>query len=277
MQRPTSKYDHLPSDIYSTSSIRKLDRQAIENIGDEGFTLMYRAGVAAFNQIQKLWPGVNDLCVMAGAGNNGGDAWVVAALAKQQGFAVCLYYLGDVSEQSSSAQKAKNMAINAGVEAFPFTRELNFKGALIVDGLLGIGLSTIVRAKCAQAIQAINKHPAQVLALDVPSGLNADTGEVMGEAVKADHTITYIGLKPGLLTGEGPDFTGQLQLDELDVLTSTQKYKSAIQRVSLSLLQDKKLCLKKRKGNSHKGMFGHALLIGGDTGMGGAICLAVDA
>ncbi|WP_430460169.1 NAD(P)H-hydrate dehydratase [Thalassolituus sp. LLYu03] len=278
MNRPYSARDHLPGDVYSAAQVRTLDRLAIEQAGINGFELMSRAGEAAFACLLGRWPEEQQICVFAGPGNNGGDAWVLAALARMHGMDVCFYTVGDQSRLSDSAQQARQMAVDAGVDAQTFVGELDFEGRLIVDGLLGTGLNAPLDGDMATAVAAINQHWAEVLALDLPSGLNADTGMIMGNAVKAAMTVTFIGVKQGLLTASGPDVCGDVAFASLaiDPVLYRQVPASA-ERISWDRIDRLGRRLPARAGSAHKGDFGHVLLIGGDSGMGGAVAMAAEA
>lgn len=278
MKRPFSPRDHLPGDIFTVASVRELDSRIIARMGDSGYELMSHAAEAAFALLLARWPDARSLCIFAGPGNNGGDAWVMASLALLHNLNVTFYTLGDISHQSEAAAEARQAALHAGVEPIPFSGELDFDGELIIDGLLGTGLNAEVQGEYAAAIAAINQYPGDVLSLDIPSGLNADTGAVMGSAVKATQTVTFIALKAGLLTADGPDYTGDLACASLD-LTPADKHAvpPLAERISWHQLDQHKRRLPSRMGNSHKGSYGHALLIGGDHGAGGAVAMAVDA
>jgi len=278
MKRPYSSYDHLPTTIDSVEGVRELDRLIIARMGDNGYALMRKAGEAAFELITRQWPDAKHLCILSGAGNNGGDGWVVAGLALEAGLRVTLLTLGDLVKQSPSATDARHMAESAGVIASAFDGVLPDDADLLVDGLLGTGLNSVVQGDYADAIAAVNAHPAPVLALDVPSGLNASSGTIQGSAVQADQTITFIGVKPGLLTCDGPDHCGSLHYAALDLTDTERNAVSAFaERVSWHSLNCSGPLLPTRRGNSNKGHHGHALLLGGDQGFGGAIAMAVDA
>lgn len=278
MKRPYTGYDHLPGNIDSIAGVRELDQLIIQRMGDNGYSLMLQAGEAAFEFLRERWPEAQHLCILAGAGNNGGDGWVIAALAIEQGLSVSVLMLGDVTRQSPSATDARHMAESAGVVAREFDGNLPADADLLVDGLLGTGLNAVVQGEFAEAIKAMNEHQAPVFALDIPSGLNASTGMIMGHVVQADATMTFISMKPGLLTCDGPDCCGELHYGALGLTDAERQAVSVLaQRVSYhSLTQDGPL-LHSRRGNSNKGNHGHALLIGGETGFGGAIAMAVDA
>ncbi|HBS42578.1 MAG TPA: bifunctional ADP-dependent NAD(P)H-hydrate dehydratase/NAD(P)H-hydrate epimerase [Oceanospirillales bacterium] len=278
MKRPFSPRDHLPSAIYSVAGVRELDRRIIERMGDNGFELMSHAAEAAFALLLSRWPDAEHICVFAGPGNNGGDAWVLASLAALHKIRVSFYTLGDMSRQSGSAAEARSAALQVGIKPQPFTGELAFDGDLIVDGLLGTGLNAPVRDDYARAIAAINQHPADVLSLDIPSGLHADTGVIMGSAVQATQTVTFIAMKAGLLTADGPDVSGDLSCAALDLIKDDKNAVAPVmERISWYRLEQQKRRLPARRGNSHKGSYGHALLIGGEHGAGGAIAMAAEA
>ena len=278
MKRPFSARDHLPRRIDSVEGVRELDRLIIDRMGDDGTELMSHAGDAAFALLLSRWPDVGHIALVAGAGNNGGDAWVVASLAKLHGVDVTFYTLGDLSRQSTAAANARKAAEDAGVTAVPFAGEITRDAELILDGLLGTGLNALVQGDYAAAITAMNEHPAEVLALDIPSGLNATTGQPMGMAVQAAATVTFIGMKPGLLTCDGPDHCGDLSLATLD-LSAAEKARVApvAERVSWHQLEQDNERLPERRGNSNKGQYGHALLVGGELGFGGAMRMAAEA
>jgi len=283
MNRPYSAKDHLPGELYSAAQVRELDALAIAQIhqesGDDGgFELMSRAAEAAFACMLERWPEEGSVCVFAGPGNNGGDAYVLAALACHHGLDVVFYTLGDHSQMSATASKAREMALEAGVEPQAFRDELVYEGSVIIDGLLGTGLNKAVEGEYAQAIAAMNAHLADVLSLDLPSGLNADSGQIMGSAVEASLTVTFIGVKQGLLTSDGPDVSGEVAFASLaiDPLIYHQEPANC-ERISWDRLERLGQRLSARRGNSHKGEFGHVMVVGGDHGMGGAVAMAVEA
>ena len=276
MQKPYSARDHLPVELYKAEQVRQLDQIVIQQQGIPAFDLMERAGEAAFAALLGRWPEADHLCILAGRGNNGGDAYVVAALAKHHGMQVCFYALGDHDKLSPEAAQARDMAIEAGVDIQPWQGDCGCDSDLFVDGLLGTGLTGEVSGDYLQAIETINQcSHASVLALDIPSGLCADTGRVLGNAVKADMTISFIGVKQGMLTLDGPDYCGQLGFADLGTTSASREQITAIkQRISWSSLNKKRQLLAARSGNSHKGVNGHLLVVGGDYGTAGAVLMA---
>jgi ADP-dependent NAD(P)H-hydrate dehydratase / NAD(P)H-hydrate epimerase len=193
----------LPSALYTAAQVRELDRRAIEDHGIAGYTLMERAGQAAFDTLRRRWPGAQRLGVLCGPGNNGGDGYVIARLARAAGLAVWLVEAADPGRLKGDAARARADWTAAGGE--PLTAGAAWPGAdVLVDALLGTGLDRAVEGRFAGLIDAINAAGLPVLAVDIPSGLNADTGAVLGRAVRAAVTVSFIGLKTGLFTGEGP-------------------------------------------------------------------------
>ena len=264
----------LPTRLYSTAQVREMDRIAIEDLGIAGIELMRRAGRAAFAHLRRRWPAAGSVAVLAGTGNNGGDGFILAALAAREGLAVHVLQAGDGERVQGDAARARQHALEAGVQYLPFTDALP-AAAVLVDALLGTGLHGEVRAEQARAIRMLNSALQPVLALDIPSGLCADTGHVLGDAVRADCTVSFIGLKKGLLTGAGPACTGELHMAGLGVPeTAFQAVSPDACRLSLQQLNH---LLPPRPRDAHKGNFGHLLVAGGDVGMPGAVLLAARA
>ena len=267
--------DHpLPHALYRAEQVRALDRTAIDQYGIPGFELMQRAGRAAFGELGRRWPEARRLVVLAGAGNNGGDGYVIARLALEQGWSVRLLALGDHERlRGEAAQAADAFAASGGrIERF---RALPPDAELIVDALLGTGLERPVAGDWANAITAINSARAQVLAVDIPSGLHADTGQVLGMAVEADLTVSFIGLKRGMFTGRGPDHCGEVRFDALQVPAAL--YAGQILSARRLDWRKERELLPRRRPTAHKGDCGHVLVVGGAPGMSGAARLAGEA
>ena len=270
-----SKNYNLPTQLYSAQQVRELDRCAIEDFQIPGIRLMRRAGQAAFDQLQRRWPSVKSISVWCGSGNNGGDGYVIAGLACRQGFTVQLVQVGAESKLRGDAKLACDWARQEGVEFSTFDASCRAKGEIIVDALLGTGLSGEVLGDYAQAISVITGTDTPVLAVDIPSGLCSDTGAVLGQAVTADMTITFIGVKQGLLTGAGPAHCGDLVFDDLAVPAEVfERVNASAQRIDADVLAS---WLPARARNAHKGDFGRALVVGGDLGTGGAALMAAQA
>lgn len=227
--------------------------------------LMERAGAAAAAVAAKMLEAGGTALVVAGPGNNGGDAFVVARLLKEGGHRPAVVFAGSPDGLPADARAAHQGWLSVGGETLDAIPAQRF--ALVVDGLFGIGLARPVEGRHAELIGQINRMDAAVLALDVPSGLDSETGRVLGCAVRATRTATFIALKPGLLTLDGPDHCGEisvhplgLECDEPDGLRVERSFFSAH--------------LQPRVRNSHKGSYGSAAIVGGSHGMTGAALLA---
>ncbi|MDY6919112.1 MAG: NAD(P)H-hydrate dehydratase [Pseudomonadota bacterium] len=265
----------LPTALYRAEEVRELDRLAIEEQGIAGFELMSRAGEAAFDLLRDLWPEARRLCVFVGTGNNGGDGYVIAALAEKAGFEAHVVQVGDPEKTQGDAATARQRAEEEGASFELLDPEGEYSGDVIVDAMLGTGLSGDVRGAYVAAIDVINHSGCPVLAADIPSGLCSDTGRVLGQAVKADACITFIGCKQGLLTGQAPDFVGNLYFAPLQVPAVVLETLPPTARLITTAQITR--WLPPRSRLSHKGNNGHVLVIGGDLGMGGAVAMAAEA
>ncbi|HUO44949.1 MAG TPA: NAD(P)H-hydrate dehydratase [Burkholderiales bacterium] len=250
---------------------RRAEIRAIE--GKAGPGLMERAGLAAAQIARDL--NVNHghgVLVVAGPGNNGGDAFVAARHLKAWRDRIEVVFAGDAAKLSAEARSAFDAWRDGGgsvMTTIPDGRRWD----LVVDGLFGIGLQRALDGKFAALVQAINAIDAPVLALDVPSGLDADTGRVPGGAVQAEHTATFIALKPGLLTLDGPDYCGQIHLCPLDIDSAVLGAPRGT-TIGDDVIRN---ILPTRRNNSHKGDYGDVGILGGAHGMAGAALLAARA
>lgn len=187
---------------------------------------------------------------------------------------VVAYQVGDAGGIHGDALIARNQALTNGVRVEQYAGQLAGEG-VIVDALLGTGLGGEVRPEYAAAIEAVNSLNLPVVAVDIPSGLCADTGAVLGSAVRADVTVTFIALKRGLLTHRAPEFTGELEFSDLAVpIPVYERVPSACGRLDLDDLLRR---FEPRAPTSHKGVFGNVVIVGGDYGMAGAAALAAEA
>jgi NAD(P)H-hydrate epimerase len=266
---------YLPTELYSAQQARELDRIAIEEHGVGGYTLMRRAGRGMWQRILAVYPSVSAITVFCGGGNNGGDGYVVATVAKAAGMDVQVISVADTAKLSGAALTAFEQAKDAGINVDYFSDGIEICGELIVDALLGTGLNKDVSGKYLAAIERINTVGLPVASADIPSGLCANTGAILGCAVQANLTATFIGVKQGLLTGNGPACSGELGYDDLalpqqvfDAVTSTVK------RLPENLFEQ---WLPARNKATHKGSNGHVLIIGGDKGFAGAVAMAAEA
>lgn len=262
--------------IYRVAQVRELDRRAIQEQGIPGYTLMTRAATAALRKLRARWPRAQRIRVVCGAGNNAGDGYVLARLAKTVGLDVRVGYLGDPIDLKADAQTAYAEARAAGVAMAPFEARLCADADVLVDALLGTGLERPVVDDWAQAITAMNSATAPVLALDIPSGLHGDSGAVLGGAIRAELTVTFSALKLGLFIGQGPDLVGRISLAPLDIpQTLCSDLVPAAELLDPAGLRAALPAARAR--TAHKGQFGHVLVIGGQPGMSGAARLAAEA
>ncbi|SHE29735.1 NAD(P)H-hydrate epimerase [Modicisalibacter ilicicola DSM 19980] len=264
--------------LYLAEQVREIDRRAIaagSSDGFQGFDLMQRAAGAAYDALRRHWPQARRLCVLCGAGNNAGDGYVMAALAARDGLEVQVIAVRDPGELKGDAARALQMARTAGIEAIPWQNGTSVEGDVLVDALLGTGLGGEVREPFVAVIEAINASSLPVLAVDIPSGLAADSGRVLGCAVEADITVTFIADKFGLHTGQAADHVGEVVYCSLDVDTLRHEDLPPVADLLDESLIAEALPLRRR--SSHKGDFGHVLVIGGAPGFGGAALLASQA
>ncbi|WP_257285906.1 NAD(P)H-hydrate dehydratase [Endozoicomonas sp. SESOKO1] len=264
----------LPESLYTAEQVRQLDHVAIHQQGIPGFELMTRAARTVLSTIVRYWPEAGTLLVLCGAGNNGGDGYMVAKLAKEGGLGVSVLTVKNPAELKGDALTAWQACVEAGVVIRPYDSEQSLGADVVVDAMLGTGLSGQVRGDYRDAIKRLNHLESPVCAVDIPSGLCADTGVPLGAAVKAKVTVSFIGLKRGLMTGFGPEYCGELVFNDLGVPEAVyQTVPSDCRRISPGQFRG---WLSPRSRVAHKGDFGHVLLIGGNKGMPGAIIMAAE-
>lgn len=256
--------EQLP--LHGTAASRMVEQRAAAGLPTH--TLMQHAGTAVARLALALAPHGGHTWIAAGPGNNGGDGWVAAAWLQRAGRRVSLAFFGDPERLPDDARQAREQALADGVQV---TQALQPPEdcSLIVDALLGLGSSRPPQGALADVIGAINRHGAPVLAVDLPSGLHADTGQPLGEAVvRADHTLALLTLKPGLFTGRGRDLAGRVWFDPLDVAPDT-----APPSAWLAGGAQARALVAGRLHAQHKGSFGDVIVVGGDAGMTGAAWL----
>jgi len=263
----------LPENLYKVESVVKLEQIAINQYAIPGYELMKRAGKAVYQVLESNYSRDNKILVLCGAGNNAGDGYVVAKLASENGFDVRLISLIDPLTLKNEASLAYQDWLDVGEISEPELACIE-QADIIVDALLGTGLTRDVSDVWAEWISAVNKSSSTVVAIDVPSGLIADTGNIAGVAIKADTTVCFIGLKQGMFTAQANDHCGEIVYHDLglqkDIFDQVSADASLLSTVDYSLLP-------KRRASSNKGNFGHVLIVAGNTGMPGAAILAARA
>ena len=280
-QQPSAK--HNCHSAYSAEQVLTNEVLVAQSRQLALYTLMDRAGTAAFDVLSQYWPEGKSILVLCGKGNNGGDGFIVARLAHLANIKVTVLVTCEISNIKGDALIAYQAMLAVGVSDV-FTDKLtariyDFSGDVIVDALFGIGFHGTLAGAMCQLVAAINEQNSDVLSIDIPSGLCATTGFVSDKkAVVANVTVTFIVYKQGLLTGQAANFTGELILADLDLGTDFKK------RLPSDVVYQKQFpvfngvsLLKKRLNTSHKGTIGQVLAIGGGSGMPGAIRLSSEA
>lgn len=253
--------------------MRALDQWAIDHAGVTADELMARAGARVWQSIKACWPEARSLTVCCGGGNNGGDGWVVAALAHQAGWSVQVVTTHDPTTLTQAA-KAAFQAWSALAEqpGWVMASEVQLlTGEVVVDALLGTGFQGPVKPELVPLIDLINAYGAPVVSVDVPSGLSADTGVATGPCVNAQLTLTFVAQKRGLFTARAGRYTGRLVFCDLGVGSVIESV-MAPDATLLSL--DMMGWLPKRWPDTHKGQCGRVAIIGGSPGMMGAPIMA---
>jgi len=265
--------------VWTPEEVRILDRTATSAFGIPGYELMARAADAVCAAAMARWPDASRWVVLCGAGNNGGDGYVIARLARQRGRDVRVCALVDPAQLSGDAASAWQDFTADGGALQPFAPDVLEDSDLVVDALLGIGLTRPVSGQFLAAINAVNASGRPVVAVDIPSGLDATTGLPVDTAVRADLTVTFVGRKLGLYLGQGPDYTGQVHFSDLGIPPDVVARAGLAGQESLRLFNTEELrrLFPPREATAHKGRFGHVLVVGGNTGMSGAVRLAGEA
>lgn len=267
----------LPKQLYTGDQVKQGEAQAAKNVGYSLYQLMEMAGESVFRVLEEEYPRTQNVTVLCGGGNNGGDGFVVARLAKQAGLAVQLICTVDESRYVGDALQAKQAWLKSGGTILSQERlsECLTTADVIIDGLLGTGLSGQVREETRAIIDSVNRCEKPVIAIDIPSGLCSDTGTVLGCAICAQHTVTFIAIKQGLVTGQARDVVGKLHFSGLNV--QSQFADIAPSHVDMLSLEEMLGDFPKRSATAHKGKHGRLLCIGGNQGYGGAIRMCAQA
>ncbi len=265
----------LPKSLYRAAQVRAADQRAMQQPGLAGPVLMERAGDAAWQVLRARWPRARRIAVVCGPGNNGGDGYVLARRAHESGFSAQVLTLERDQVAAGDARGAQQRLLQAGVIPRVFDSHCLQDIDVVVDALFGIGLTRDVSDAAQAAILAVNRCAAPVLALDLPSGLHADSGRVWGVAVRASATLTFIGLKAGLYTGAGREHCGEIYFEDLG--TPGGLFDGETPQALRITRDDLQGLLPRRARHAHKGDAGRVLLVGGAPGMGGAVRLAGEA
>ncbi|MBV1876212.1 MAG: NAD(P)H-hydrate dehydratase [Pseudomonadales bacterium] len=300
MEIDVSMAASLPSELYTQAEVRELDRLAIEEQGISGLTLMRRAAVACVDTIIQAWPDATTMRIYCGSGNNAGDGYIIAGLLAEKNIQVEVVLVGSMSHLSDAASAAYDYCQSSNLQMVSYADQADKGGGLplvdvIIDALLGTGVRGVLKEPFQAAIREINDSSAGVCSVDIPSGLNGDTGVITDVAVQADITVSFIGLKRGMFTFDGIEQSGRIIFAGLGIPGSVfqrlqQRAKTeplpdlldaerSHGNVPCRLLEYPSLIaqLPVRARNAHKNLFGHVLVVGGWRGMGGAVAMAAEA
>lgn len=265
--------------VWAPEAVRLLDSTATSAFGVSGHELMQRAADAVCSAARAHWPACRRWLVLCGAGNNAGDGYVIARLARHAGLEVRVCALADPGRLAGDAATAWQEFNAAGGTLVPFEAGLLADDVLVVDAILGTGLARPVSGDIRAVIEAVNAGPGPVLAVDVPSGLDAATGLPSGLAIRASVTVTFVGRKLGLHLGDGPAHAGIVEFSDLGIPPAVVARAGLTGQSRLRLFTAAELprIMPRRSATDHKGRFGHVLVIGGNHGMSGAARLAGEA
>ncbi|WP_323802061.1 NAD(P)H-hydrate dehydratase [Nitrosomonas sp.] len=262
--------------IFFTTQIRDIEQQALKLPNPP--PLMEKAGLAAAQVIrdQLLKRSNQAILVLAGPGNNGGDAFVVARYLKEWGNAVTVIFAGDRNCVPIDAKQALQAWLDCGGDIHHDIPDGDRSWNIAVDGLFGIGLDQSrnrpIEGQYRNWIEIVNRMAIPIVALDIPSGLGSDDGCIYGIAIRATLTVTFIGRKPGLYTNFGPECCGTVVLCDLGVHLPPEQPQPQAWLLNYAFVTS--LLPPPRPANSHKGSFGNVAILGGSTGMTGAALLA---
>ena len=256
--------------LYTIEQVREMEGAALAAMGISSHELMRRAASAALLSLRRHWPQVRHLGICCGPGNNGGDGFLLGVLAREAGLQVEIVAIGTASH--GAAAMARNEWETVGGQVHLWNAESRLPVVeVLVDALYGIGFNRALEPSVARLIDSMHASGKPLLALDVPSGLNADSGHCLGAAVRADVTLTFIANKRGLHSGRAADHVGVLELAGLGVPESIY---AGVQPDAQLLVAE---AMPSRERYANKGSNGHVLVIGGDHGMAGAVRLAGEA
>ncbi len=269
--------------VVAADEMREIDRRAMEEFGIPGAVLMENAGRGATDAIEEFISGeeIENILIVAGKGNNGGDGFVVARHLVNRGIECEVCLIGKKSNVKGDAKGNLDAALKMGIEITEMGDNASIldsfikRSGLIVDAIFGTGLSKEVSGIYRGIIEAINFSSLPVVSLDIPSGLDSTTGRPLGLSVEADMTVTFCLPKVGLVLYPGADFVGELVLAGIGA--PYELLESDELKTSLVLEENVEDVLLPREADSHKGSYGHLLIVAGSTGKSGAAAIAADA
>ncbi|MDA3792025.1 MAG: NAD(P)H-hydrate epimerase, partial [Desulfobacula sp.] len=268
--------------LVTANQMQEMDKKAIESFGIPGLVLMENAGRGAFDYLLRKFKDIKTkkIAVLAGRGNNGGDGFVIARYLIEKGIHVTIFLLsskdkvtGDAKINMTLAQKLCDRSSTCSIIEIPDADTFKNQKApillhdLFIDAILGTGINSNIKGFFKDAIELINASQRPVFSVDIPSGLHSDTGQPLGVAVRADATATFAFAKTGHILYPGNRYTGDLEVIDIGI----PKFIAREKDIKLFLIEKKDIaaCFSPRKFQSHKGSYGHLLVIGGSTGKTG--------
>ena len=261
--------------IYDPSTVAEVDDRAIHEFSMPGIELMEKAAAYAFQCSQECFPNIDSIQIFCGSGNNAGDAYLFGCYAIDHGITTSVIYLSNPKTLKGDAYSAYQRYKAKEGKLIQWNENININCDLIIDGIFGIGINRPVKGIFLKAIELINQNSTPVLSLDIPSGLSGETGKIMGSSVRADLTITFVGKKIGLYINDGAKVNKKIKFSNLDIPeVCFEKARPILEEINASHISQ---ILRQRKKDSHKGNFGHVLVVGGNHGMGGAVRITAEA
>ncbi|PCJ50237.1 MAG: bifunctional ADP-dependent NAD(P)H-hydrate dehydratase/NAD(P)H-hydrate epimerase [Gammaproteobacteria bacterium] len=265
---------YIEQPLFKADTIKNIEQTFVQSSKKDCYHLMELAGLAAWQLIERHWQTAKGITVVCGKGNNAGDGFVLARLASAKGRVVQVLLVDEKTLYAGDALTAYQLMLDQGIKPLKFDASFLDDQHLIVDAILGTGFKGVLRKNLRQIIETLNDYKARVdiLSLDIPSGLESDTGYANPVAIKASRTVTFMALKSGMVTGDARAYCGDIDIASLDVTKSSlEQYPAQAWINDADALIDS---LPRRSSIAHKGDHGHLLLIGGDYGFGGAILMS---
>ncbi|NOY64547.1 MAG: NAD(P)H-hydrate dehydratase [Nitrospirae bacterium] len=263
--------------VVTASEMREIDRKTIEEVGIPSMVLMERAGLSVVRRIMDNCTATEPVVVLSGGGNNGGDGLVIARELQRAGYNVRVFLLSPEDRLSKDCNNQyeilRKLGLKVMINRTPSGRDL--KGSIVVDAIIGTGLNKPLRDKLSKIVRLVNQYASYVVAVDIPTGISSDTGRVMGEAIRADMTVTFGLPKIGHLLPPGSEYTGELFVEDIGFPPDFTNSESL--KVELVEEDTIKALLPCRERDSHKGDYGHILIVGGSVGKTGAPLMAARA
>ncbi|HWR41812.1 NAD(P)H-hydrate dehydratase [Sporomusa sp.] len=268
----------------TANEMREIDRIAIDDYGIPGAVLMENAGVAVVRQLETIMEPLSErkFCIFAGKGNNGGDGYVIARHIANQGGKVKVFLLGEKEAVSGDARINLDIIERMGIDIIEINNDrvwdkvkvaATFADCL-VDALLGTGFRGELSGDMAQLIDIINAAGKLVIAVDIPSGVDADTGRICGNAVRATHTVTFGLPKPGIFLYPGAEYAGELAVADIGIPTAIVAGQNIKQNIIMA--DTIRTILPRRSPAAHKGMAGRLAVVAGSRGLSGAAAMTAE-